>query len=115
MATLTDGKRIAIYIGEADRYEGKPLYRALLHAAKEAGVSGGMVIRGVESFGASGVHTARLLRLSEDLPLVVHFVCEAERIDRLVPVLDRIMEEAGVGGVLTVTPIAFARYAPAGQ
>lgn len=112
MATMNDGKQIEILIGEADRHGGEPLYRALLHAAKETGITGGSVMRGVESFGATGEHTARLLRLAEDLPLLVLIVGDGEEIDRLVPILDRIMEEADCGGVMTVTLVAFARYTP---
>ncbi len=110
MATLHDGKQIEILIGEADQHHGEPLHRSLLRAAREGGLTGGSVIRGVESFGATGEHTARLLRLSEDLPLLVLMVGEGEVVDKLLPTLDRIMEEAGCGGVVTVTPLTYARY-----
>lgn len=108
---MQNGKQIEILIGEADQHRGEPLYRALLHAAKTGGLTGGSVIRGVESFGATGEHTARLLRLAEDLPLMVLMVGDDDVVDRLVPALDTIMEEAGCGGVLTVTPVIVAHYA----
>ena len=67
-----EGKLLRIFLGEADRLEGKPLYELIVMKAREAGLAGTTVLRGIEGFGArSRIHTARILRLSEDLPVVV--------------------------------------------
>jgi len=70
-----EGKLLRIFIGENDRWEGKPLFEAIVLKVREMGGAGATVLRGVEGFGAqSRIHTARILRLSEDLPVVVEIV-----------------------------------------
>ncbi|BCW92727.1 MAG: hypothetical protein KatS3mg007_0621 [Thermoanaerobaculum sp.] len=70
-----EGELVRIFVGEGDRYHGKPLYEAIVLLAREMGLAGATVLRGVEGFGAdSVVHTARILRLSEDLPMVIEVV-----------------------------------------
>ena len=78
-----------IFIGESDKYHGKPLYEVLLEKFREKGLAGATVIRGVAGFGASSVmHTAKVLRLSLDLPLIIEVVETEEAIQRILPDLD---------------------------
>ena len=77
-----DGKLVRIFIGESDTWHGKPLYQAIVKRVREEGLAGATVTRGIEGFGASShLHTSRILRLSEDLPLVIEIV-DTERADR---------------------------------
>ena len=89
-----DGWMLRIYIGESDRHEGKPLYEWLVFAAREAGLAGATVLRGIEGFGAhSRLHTAKILRLSEDLPIVVEIVDGLEKIEAFLPTVDHAIAE----------------------
>jgi PII-like signaling protein len=86
--------RLTIYVGESDRHGQHPLYTEIVHRARDAGLAGATVVRGVEGFGASQVvHTARLLTLSEDLPMVVHIIDTPDRVEAFLPVLDALITE----------------------
>jgi PII-like signaling protein len=88
------GHLLRIFIGESDRYEGMPLYEWLIRKAKETGLAGGTVMRGIEGFGArSRIRSARPLDLSTDLPIVVEIVDTLEKIDRFMPVVDEAVKE----------------------
>ncbi|HSF33857.1 MAG TPA: DUF190 domain-containing protein [Candidatus Tectomicrobia bacterium] len=101
------GRRVRIYIGETGQWERKPLYLALLEFLRAEGAAGATVIRGVAGFGAnSRIHTATILRLSEDLPMVIDWVDAPERVERLLP---RVCEMAA-GGLVTVEDIQVASY-----
>lgn len=90
----TRAVRLSVYVGESDRHDGRPLYTEIVHRARDAGLAGATVLRGLEGFGASQVvHTARLLTFSEDLPMVVVIIDTAERIDAFLPVLDELVDE----------------------
>jgi PII-like signaling protein len=92
-----EGKLLRIFIGESDRWHGKPLYEAIVELVRREGLAGATVIRGIEGFGAdSRLHTSRILRLSEDLPVVVEIVDTAENIDRVLPTLDEMVSEGMV-------------------
>ncbi|MFQ6046419.1 MAG: DUF190 domain-containing protein [Gemmatimonadales bacterium] len=100
-----------IFIGEADKYRGKPLYEALLHRLREKGLAGGTVLRGVAGFGASGaVHTERVLRLSLDLPIIIEVVEAEEAIQSVLPDLDEMIG----GGLVTLERARVILYRPAG-
>src|SRR5581483_8512214 len=100
-------KMLKIYIGESDRWRGKPLATALVERLRAEGMAGATVLRGVEGFGAaSRLHTAHILRLSEDLPLVVEDSDSPERIARVVP---SVGEMVG-GGLGTVIDVEGGRY-----
>ena len=102
-----EGKLLRIFIGENDRWEGKPLFEAIVLKVREMGGAGATVLRGIEGFGAqSRIHTARILRLSEDLPIVVEIVDTAERIDALLPTLDTMIRD----GLVTVEDVRVVRY-----
>ncbi len=98
---------LRIFIGESDRAEGKPLYEAIVLAAREAGLAGATVLRGLEGFGArSRIHTARILRLSEDLPIVVEIVDSEARIAAFLPRLDAMVSE----GLVTLERVQVLIY-----
>ncbi len=100
-------KQLRIYIGESDQWRGRPLYAALLEALKKEGMAGATVLRGVAGFGAhSRIHTAAILRLSEDLPLIVEVVDAADRIDRALSIAAPMVRE----GLITVEDITVVKY-----
>lgn len=102
-----EGQLLRIFIGESDRWEGKPLYEAIVQRAREIGLAGTTVIRGLEGFGAhSRIHTAKILRLSEDLPIVVEIVDKAERVEQFLPELDRMVDE----GLITLEKVHILAY-----
>jgi uncharacterized protein len=81
MKLPSEGKLLRIFIGDSDRYEGRPLYEWLVIKAKEQGLAGATVLRGLMGFGAnSRVHTAKIMRLSEDLPIIIEIVDTEEKI-----------------------------------
>lgn len=89
-----EGHLLRIYLGESDRHEGMALYEWLVRKAREHGLAGATVLRGLEGFGAhSRLHTARILRLSADLPIVVEIVDTIERIENFLPVVDGAVKE----------------------
>ena len=102
-----EGKLLRIFVGESDRHDGKPLYQAIVEHVRAAGLAGATVIRGIEGFGAdSRIHTSRILRLSEDLPVLIEIVDTAEKIDEILPALDEMVTE-GMVTVETVHVIAY--------
>ena len=102
-----EGKLLRLFIGESDTWHGKPLYQAIVERAREEVLAGATVLRGIEGFGAdSHVHTSRILRLSEDLPVVIEIVDTAEKIERIVPILDEMVAE----GMLTVEKVHVVSY-----
>src|SRR5438874_6625257 len=102
-----EGKLLRIFIGESDRWHGKPLYEAIVEHVRKEGLAGATVLRGIEGFGAdSHLHTSRILRLSEDLPVVIEIVDEASRIDAILPALDEMVEE----GMVTVERVHIVSY-----
>src|SRR5437867_5594523 len=99
-----------IFIGESDKYHGKPLYQALLEKFREKGLAGATVIRGVAGFGASSVvHTEKVLRLSLDLPLIIEVVETEEAIQGILPDLDDMIG----GGLITLERAQVILYRPA--
>jgi PII-like signaling protein len=101
--------RLRVYLGEADRWEGKPLYEAIVLLARELHLAGATVFRGPMGFGAdSRIHTAKILRLSEDLPLVVEIIDTPAKIALLIPHLQRMMR----GGLVTVENVGVLIYSP---
>ena len=102
-----EGKLVRIFIGESDRWHGRPLYQAIVERVRKEGLAGATVIRGIEGFGAkSHLHTSRILRLSEDLPIVVEIVDTAERVDGLLPLLDEMVAD----GLVTIEPVHVVSY-----
>lgn len=100
-------KILRIFIGEGDRHKGRPLYQAITELAREKGLAGATVLRGVLGYGAnSRLHTDRILRLSEDLPMVVEIVDVEEKITEFLPLLDDLITE----GLVTVENVRVIAY-----
>jgi len=98
---------LRVFIGEDDRFDGKPLYEAIVLKAREQGLAGATVLRGPMGFGhSSRLHTAKILRLSEDLPVVVEIVDKEENITAFLPVLDRMV----AGGLISLEEVRILRY-----
>ena len=98
---------LRIFISELDRYHGQPLYEALVLKARKVGLAGATVLRGPMGYGRSSrLHTAKILRLSEDLPLVIEIVDTEEKINAFLPVLDRMM----TSGLVTLEKVQVLRY-----
>jgi hypothetical protein len=107
MKMSEEGQLLRVFCGESDTWEGQPLYRAVVLKAKELGLAGATVLRGPMGFGAnSRVHTAKLLDLSTDLPIVIELVDSAEKINGLLPFLD----EAVAEGLITIEGVRVLRY-----
>lgn len=105
-------RRVTIYLGEADRWQGAPLYEAIVLKARELHLAGATVLRGPMGFGAdSRIHTARILRLSEDLPIVIEIVDTQPKIATLMPHLNQMVK----GGLVTVEEIGVLIYSPSGK
>ena len=102
-----DGRLLRIFIGESDRWEHRPLYEAIVLKARELGLAGATVLRGPMGFGAnSHLHTAKILRLSMDLPVVIEIVDSAEKIDVLLPHLETMVQE----GLVTLEDVQVIKY-----
>lgn len=105
-------QRLTIYIGENDRWHGRPLYEAIVLKARELRLAGATVLRGPMGFGAqSRIHTAKILRLSEDLPIVIEIVDCAEKIAELRPHLEAMV----AGGLVTLEDVQILIYSPANE
>ena len=101
------GKLLRIYVGESDTWHGKPLYQAIVERVREEGLAGATVIRGIEGFGrTSRLHTARILRLSEDLPVLIEIVDTEERVEEILPLLDDMISE----GLVTIEAVQILAY-----
>ncbi|MDE1170138.1 MAG: DUF190 domain-containing protein [Verrucomicrobium sp.] len=99
------------FIGEEDKWQHTPLYEAIVLKAREAGLAGATILRGPMGFGASShIHTAKILRLSMDLPLVVEIVDAEEKIEAFLPLLKPMMD----GGLLTLEKVRVLHYRPKG-
>src|SRR5262245_62678699 len=94
MKVPENGQLLRIFIGESDKWEGIPLYEAIILKARELGIAGATMLRGMMGYGAaSRIHTAKILRLSEDLPVVIEIVDSAEKIGLLLPLIDEMVQE----------------------
>lgn len=102
-----EGKLLRIFVGESDTFHGKPLYEAIVIRARELNLAGATVVRGIMGYGAnSRLHTAKILRLSEDLPMVIEIVDTEEKIKLLLPFLDENVKE----GLITMEKVQVIKY-----
>jgi PII-like signaling protein len=109
MKLTGEAELLRIFVGERDKYGRKPLVEAIVEAARRDGLAGATVLRGTLGFGAhSRVHTSKVLRLSEDLPMVVEIVDTPEKIAGFLPKLDEMMDE----GLVTLEKIRVITYRP---
>ena len=117
MQTPQDATLVRIYIGESDRWEHRPLYEAIVLKAREMGMAGATVLRGPMGFGKSSIlHTAKILRLSMDLPVVIEVVDTEQKVQGFLPVIGPMVG----GGLVTTEPLKVIHYeagpaAPAGS
>src|SRR5918995_746169 len=106
-----DGYLLRIFIGESDRHGQHPLYEAIVLKAREVGLAGATVVRGVMGFGKNSVlHTAKILRLSEDLPMVIEIADSLEKIEHFLPVLDEMIKD----GLVTLETVRVIHYKSTG-
>lgn len=102
-----EGYLLRIFIGENDSYHGHPLYEVIVTKAREMNLAGATVLKGIMGFGAeSRIHTTKILRLSDDLPLVIEIVDDKEKIDQLIPWLDEVVSE----GLITLEKMKVIKY-----
>ena len=101
------GLLVRIYIGESDHWHGRPLYQAIVEMLRERHIAGATVLRGIEGFGAkSHLHTTRILRLSQDLPVLIEVVDDETRIRAVLPVLDEMVGD----GLITLEKVEVIAY-----
>ena len=101
------GKRLSVFCGESDRFHHRPLANAIVERAREEGLAGATVLRGIEGFGAnSHLHTSRILSLSDDLPILIQIVDREDRIDSFLPLLDEMVRE----GLVTLDDVDVVFY-----
>ena len=107
MKLPSDACLLRIFIGESDKYNGRPLHEVVVEEARKLGMAGATVLRGILGFGAnSRIHTSKILRLSEDLPLVIEIVDTEQKIEELLPLLDQMMDE----GLVTLEKVRVITY-----
>ena len=106
-----EAKLLRIFVGEADRIGHQPLYEAIVHRARNAGLAGATVTRAVEGFGPSSIiHKAKLLELSEDLPFVIEIVDSEEKIREFLKTVDELFQESNSGGLITLEKVEIIKY-----
>jgi uncharacterized protein len=107
VATQADTNLLRIYISESDRFDGRPLYEAIVRAAREAGLAGATVLRGVEGFGRhSRIHTVKVAHLADNLPLIIEVIDQSDAIKRFLPLLDSMVAE----GLVTLEKVNVVLY-----
>ena len=102
---------LRIFVGETDRHHSINVYEKIVIEARKAGLAGATVFKGIMGFGGtSRIHTSKILRLSEDLPLIIEIVDEFTKIEKFLLVVDKIMEEANSGGLITIEKAEIIKY-----
>lgn len=106
-----DSKLLRIFVGDSDKVGAIPVYEKIVLEAKKIGLAGATVFKGFMGFGQSSrLHTAKILRLSEDLPIVIEIVDIQNKIDEFLPILDMIFDEANCGGLVTIEKAEVIKY-----
>ncbi|MEP6597720.1 MAG: DUF190 domain-containing protein [Ginsengibacter sp.] len=104
---------LRIFVGEADRIDHKPVYEIIVKAARDNKIAGATVLRGIMSFGASTIiHTAQLIDISQDLPIVIEIVDAEGKINEFIPVINDIFERSKRGGLITTEKVNVIFYQP---
>jgi PII-like signaling protein len=102
---------LRIFVGEIDKLGHQPLYEAIVLAARKEGIAGATVTRGILSYGASSrLHAAKLIDISEDLPIVIEIVDREEKINAFLPLVNQLFEECGRGGLITIEKVEVIYY-----
>lgn len=111
MEINNDAKLLRIFLGESDRIKGKPVYEEIVLRAREFGLAGATVSKGIMGFGAnSKIHTSKLLTISEDLPLIIEIVDSLEKIEKFIPIIDELFDRANIGGLITIEKAEIIKY-----
>lgn len=106
-----DAKLLRIFLGESDIIHSTSVYEKIVLEARKAGMAGATVFKGIMGFGGSSrIHTSKILRLSEDLPLIIEIVDGIKKIEEFLPVIDSIFEEANCGGLITIEKAEIIKY-----
>lgn len=107
MKIPADGKLLRVFVGETDKWQGKPLYEEIVLLARKEGLAGATAIKGFMGFGRnSHIHTAKILRLSEDLPIIIEIVDSEEKINAFLPHLDKMIKD----GLVTLENVNVIMY-----
>jgi len=112
MKNKSIGSLLRIFIGELDKYQGNTLYDAIVKKSHHLGLAGSTVIRGIEGFGGNSrtFHTAKILRLSEDLPILIEIVDTEEKIKLAISEFEKMIDESGAGVLMTLEKVEIIRY-----
>lgn len=111
METIQHAKLLRIFIGELDKISHQPLYEALVFKAKEKGLAGATVLKGVLSYGANSlVHSVKLWDISPDMPMIVEIIDSEEKINAFIPLVKEMFEMAGSGGLITMEKAEVIMY-----
>lgn len=106
-----DAKLLRIFLGETDKISHVPVYEKIVYEARKHNLAGATVYRGIMGFGGnSRIHTSKVLRLSEDLPLVIEIVDEQSKIENFIPIAEQIFEESNCGGLITLERAEIIQY-----
>ena len=106
-----DAKLLRIFIGESDKIHHIPVYEQIVMEARKAGLAGATVYKGIMGYGGnSRIHTSKILRLSEDLPIIIEIVDETAKIEAFLPSVDKLFEEANCGGLITMEKAEIIKY-----
>lgn len=106
-----EAKLLRIFVGESDKIGHIPVYEKIVLQARENKLAGATVFKGIMGFGSNSIiHTSKILRLSEDLPLIIEIVDDVEKIEKFLPALHNIFEEANCGGLITMEKAEIIKY-----
>lgn len=111
MEIKSEAKLVRIFVGESDKHQHIPVYEKIVLEARSSGLAGATVFRGVMGFGSNSIiHTSKILRLSEDLPIIIEIVDSTDKIENFLPRLHDIFEEANCGGLITMEKAEIIKY-----
>ena len=111
MQIKKDAELLRIFIGDAKKISSVPVYEKIVTEAKKFGLAGATVLKGVMGYGGSSrIHTTKILRLSEDLPIIIEIVDEMEKIESFLPIVDDLFERANCTGLVTLEKAHIIRY-----
>jgi PII-like signaling protein len=106
-----EAKLLRIFLGESDKIHSTTVYEKIVMEARKAELAGATVFKGIMGFGGrSRIHTSKILRLSEDMPLTIEIVDEEGKIDLFIPIIEKIFEEANCGGLITIEKANIIKY-----
>ena len=106
-----EAKLLRIFLGESDKSGSIPVYEIIVKEARKNGLAGATVFKGIMGYGESSrIHTSKILRLSEDMPLTIEIVDNVERIEKFLPKLDELFEKANCGGLITIEKAEVIKY-----